>query len=231
MNEKPILFSGPMVRAILDRSKTQTRRVIKPQPIPFGESSYGGTRQGWKWKPESLNRGWNDDDKDPYRITPLAKSALACECPHGNPGERLYVKEHAWMFCEKVPNGTTPKGRPKFKYVPLRSAQVWYCADHPETPGLDVIHPVTENQWGWRKKLGRFLPKWASRITLEIVQVRVERLQDISRGDAAAEGSPFSNMAAGPNPRDWYAKLWESINGSGSWGANPWVWVIEFKRL
>jgi hypothetical protein len=75
------------------------------------------------------------------------------------------------------------------------------------------------------------MPRWASRILLEIVSVRVERLQEISRGDAMAEGCPFPNMADGDDPRQWYAGLWEQINGHGSWDANPWVWVVEFKRV
>lgn len=73
------------------------------------------------------------------------------------------------------------------------------------------------------------MPRWASRITLEITGVRLERLQDISRGDAMAEGCPHQNMAHGDDPRKWYADLWNDINGPGSWDKNPWVWVIEFK--
>lgn len=75
------------------------------------------------------------------------------------------------------------------------------------------------------------MPRWASRILLEVTAVRVERLQDISRGDAMAEGCPFPNMAKGDDPRKWYADLWDQINGAGSWEANPWVWVVEFKRV
>jgi hypothetical protein len=75
------------------------------------------------------------------------------------------------------------------------------------------------------------MPRWASRITLEITNIRVERLNEITRGGAMAEGCPFPNMADGPDPREWFSDLWESINGKGSWDANPWVWVIEFRKL
>lgn len=144
------------------------------------------------------------------------------------------------MWCQKVPNGMTPKGNPKFKYEPLRSAPVYYCSDHPEKPAVDVVSPATGNPWAWRKKLGRFLPKWASRITLEVVGVRVERLQEISEADAKAEGVP----EALPPPSlhhlvsdgwEWqpftteFRGVWEDCYGPGSWDANPWVWVVEFK--
>jgi hypothetical protein len=75
------------------------------------------------------------------------------------------------------------------------------------------------------------MPRWASRITLEITNIRVERLNEITRGDAMAEGCPFPNMADGPDPREWFFDLWESINGAGSSFANPWVWVIEFRKV
>jgi hypothetical protein len=121
-----------------------------------------------------------------------------------------------------------------------------YC-DHPEAPGA----PTEHFHYGWhyradgvpkREDLEGFLSDWkpsihmprsASRITLEITEVRVERLQEISRGDAMAEGCPFPNMANGSNPVHWYADLWNSINGNGpgSWDANPWVWCISFRRL
>ena len=76
-----------------------------------------------------------------------------------------------------------------------------------------------------------FMPRWASRITLEIVSVRVERVQEISRGDAMEEGCPFPNMAKGPDTRQWFKDLWENIHGHDAWERNDWVWVIEFRRL
>jgi hypothetical protein len=218
MTERPILMSAPMVRAILEGRKTQTRRIVRGNPhgihwCPVVVAGYGG---------------WVDDHSRP------------CPCPYGQRGDRLYVKEHAWMWCEKIPNGTTKKGRAKFKYVPLRCARVFYCADHPEQPAVDVLCEYRGYPWGWRKKLGRFLPRWASRITLETTAVRVERLQDISEADAKAEGvTPFP---ADPEGDCWtdgkhataYHHLWNEINGwdgASSWDANPWVWVIQFRRL
>jgi hypothetical protein len=91
-----------------------------------------------------------------------------------------------------------------------------------------IHYGATEDLGGLRKRPSLYMPHWASRITLEITAVRVERLQDISRGDAMAEGCPFPNMADGPDPRQWYADIWRQINGPDSWDENPWVWVVAF---
>jgi hypothetical protein len=98
------------------------------------------------------------------------------------------------------------------------SYRVWHEADSPFQPGSGKLRP------------GMFMPRWASRITLEVTGVRVEQLNSISRGDAMQEGCPFPNMADGPDPIKWYADLWDRINGSGSWLTNPLVWVVEFRR-
>lgn len=223
MTERPILFSGEMVRAIIAGRKTQTRRIVKPQPdrVLDGEAYWyiGG-----------------------HRLRPTATNPL--RCPYGQRGDILRVKESAWMWCEKRPNGKTRTGRDKWHYVPIVRAPIHYTADHPSKPEVAVLSPDTENSWEWRFKVGRFLPAWASRITLEIVSVRAEWLNDISEADAEAEGCEpqwepgcsgrlmegiggFSHRPAGSA----FANLWESINGPGSWEANPLVWRIEFRRV
>lgn len=186
MSERGILFSAPMVRALLDGSKTQTRRAIKPDP----GSNINPVRNNlivWQWATVESRR----------------------RCPYGAEGDRLWVRETHWWFKDEVDHETG--------YFPpkLTSEDVQYRAD------------CDDGRKVWRPSI--FMPRWASRITLEITEVRVERLQDISRGDAMAEGCPFPNMAEGDNPRSWYRGLWESINGVDSWTANPWVWVIEFR--
>ena len=95
--------------------------------------------------------------------------------------------------------------------------------------GIDNKTILRPREITWRPSI--HMPRWASRISLGITSVRVERLQDISRGDAMAEGCPFPNMAQGPDPRDWYAELWGAINGPDSWAENPWAWVVEFKAI
>jgi hypothetical protein len=160
----------------------------------------------------------------------------------------LRVKESAWMWCEKRPNGKTKTGRDKWHFVPLDSAPIYYAADHPKKPPGIVFSPYTGNEWGWRLKIGRFLPAWASRITLKITGISVERLHDCSEQDAMAEGCEtdigegaglfwFDGLGVNKetgrqyayDAKEAYSWLWESINGSGSWDANPLVWVIEFE--
>ncbi len=185
-----------MVRAILDGKKTQTRRIIKPQPEYF--SLPGVPRK-------TISPGVH-----PY-----------IPCPYGQPGDRLWARE----------NFSGPYYQSKCK--PSRwsdSDQIWYWADgDPET-----------GDWT-RPKPSIHMPRWASRILLEIAAVRVERLADISKDDAMAEGivlQPDGGFGLADSthynfsdPTDSYCCLWESINGAGSWLSNPWVWVVEFKRV
>lgn len=187
MKERPILFSGPMVRAILNGRKTQTRRVCKLNAA--GRVQLRG--RNWHiYDPASINA-----------------------CPYGLPGDRLWVRE---------------------TFQPARGGYR-YRADH---PGLTTLRP-------WKPSI--FMPRAASRITLEIVKVRIERLVDISENDAMAEGwslgplgySDAVELRGWPlepetidTAREWYQKLWDSINGDKHpWASNPWVWVVEFKNV
>lgn len=192
MKERPIQFSAPMVLALLDGTKTQTRRIMKSPPhhldggVPFGDPPAWAMREG------------------------AAAGSAVMRCPYGKRGDRLWVRE-AWRTVE-VADPLPPRE--------LDAAyRLWREADAPHQPGYGKLRP------------GMHMPRWAGRITLEVTGVRVERLQDISRGDAMSEGCPFPNMAQGDDPRAWFRDLWNSINGAGAWDANPWVWVVEFKRL
>jgi len=205
--ERPILFSAPMVRALLDGSKTQTRRVVKPQPA-----------KGWAFEvPPVLGRITSPHPKKGrfgaficHGVGTSLPLADLIPCPYGQPGDRLWVRE-AWRTYRG--NDATPPGD-------LTTAhRIWYEADDRCNAAAGKLRP------------SMFMPRWASRITLEITSVRVERLQDINRGDAMAEGCPFPNMAQGDDPRQWYEQLWREINGPDSWATNPWVWAIEFKRI
>jgi hypothetical protein len=258
-------MSAPMVRAILAGTKTQTRRAIKPQPVPFGKSSYGGTRQGWKWKPESLNRGWNDDDADPYNTRSLATLALSCECPYGQPGDRLWARETFYQsgrHYQTYPEDDEWRGWSGTRDIfykadgipPNRGPNAWSTETNEENAARLSKHGrapffTDKGNFWWRQFPSIFMPRWASRITLEIESVRVERLQEISEGDAIGEGlqGEWSNDGgetpgrrvyftdvddegtAHGDPREAYRALWESINGTGSWALNPWVWVVTFK--
>lgn len=211
--ERPILFSSSMVRAILAGSKTQTRRVTKPQP---GEHIWTDSKTGLLMT----------DIKHKYG------ASTAIICPYGQPGDRLWVRE-AWR-----PNWTIEHGH-VIEFAADNAVQCFNgcCND------MQVIEPgyswLTSNYdcylKPWRRSI--HMHRWASRILLEITAVRVERLNEISGADARAEGCPdkyvdgaeIASMDA--MSREWYGQLWESINGAGSWSANPWVWCLTFKRV
>lgn len=161
-------------------------------------------------------------------------------------GDRLWVRESYYHrgHWERVPGAFTKQGRQKWAFIPADDVLLF---DAPESFRLGR-HSADPETVAWHKRLGRFMPRWASRITLDVTEVRVERLQDISETDAAAEGRAPCDMCGdsgwvnrGPDggwqckvegcgdpDRDWYAELWDSLNGPGAWEANPWVMAISF---
>jgi hypothetical protein len=229
MKERPILFSAPMVRALLAGTKTQTRRVVKPQPEQGCIGHFGPGNP--------FIRGERD----------------ATRCPYGQPGDRLYVRE-AWRtgsdldafsgseIAEKCVDAGYRKPWAPLQFEADGQRYNW---EHTSTPPHDG--PPQPGRY----RHARFMPRWASRILLEVTAVRVERLQDISEPDAKAEGittiwpdGPRDDGGPnhftvgvdpghlnGPTAATVYRMLWELINGEGSWDANPWVWVVEFKRV
>lgn len=193
MRERPILFSAPMVRALLANQKTQTRRIIKPQ--------YACKTVSWGC---IAGHGFG------FIFT---GHDTVVKCPHGNTGDRLWVKE-TWR-----PEQIDADGQVRVTYV----------------DGIQDFYPP--ESWKMPKAAARgnvtslFMPRWASRITLEITNVRVERLQAISDEDAKSEGvKGFQNDDGSSRYADPFRELWGKINGSGSWDANPWVWALTFKR-
>lgn len=217
--ERPILFSGPMVRAILEGRKTQTRRPIT-RLHGFGQvhDFQRAHTPGYDWAFRDRGGRWNEVDDTRLRQQ---------FCPFGVAGDRLWVREcfAAWW--------TTATGK--------RSHVMGYRADinDPDWDGFGA-----EDPWWldakWEPSI--HMPRTFSRITLEITGVSVQRLQDISEEDAVAEGidgaacaelstsSPWRDVLA-PSAVHAFASLWDSINGAGAWLANPWVWVVTFKRV
>lgn len=240
MKELPILFSGEMVRAILAGRKTQTRRVGKIQNAGYQDLRVEGSRHavhGWQALATYAS----------YPGKGTARTGICC-CPYGVPGDRLWVREEHFLFghWEQVEGVFTKSGKQKWKFVQESPEVVFDKAElngHQRSGVIKIKGKATTSDW--HKRLARFMPRELSRITLEIVAVRVERLQSITEEDAMAEGifyhkpdgihhsgyrydefSPCHGTAV--NAYSW---LWEKINGPGSWALNPWVWVVEFKRV
>lgn len=219
MKERPILMSAPMVRAILDGTKTQTRRIA--DTLDYGwifTGEYGRITSPHPRKDRFGAFIHKPDEKFPQNdILP---------CRYGEPGDRLWVKETFGIDPNRELAGE-----------PLAAASVVYRASWPQdyvTHGAyDEPSEPSEGEfhWGWRPSI--FMPRKWSRITLKIVSVRVERLNDISEGDALAEGVEIITSVdhGSTNPVAAYQRLWGSINGPGSWALNPWVWAIEFRRV
>lgn len=214
VKKKPILFQAEMVRAILGGRKKQTRRLIKPEHLKSSMSPL-----------EVLDM-----------LGPQLIAQASVYCPYGQPGDRLWVKEEHYQQGAWFKNGLTKRGWQKWRFEGEGNAPHRIAFDRPE---VLAIKPA----YGWYKRNSLFMPRWASRITLEVTKVRVERLQDISEADAQAEGCEMEEQFPKEQPHssgigmvgwdsaiEWYSDLWESINGKGSWALNPWVWVVEFKR-
>lgn len=200
MKERGMIFNSEMVRAILDGRKTQTRRIMKEQPVLNGNFY------------EVFGSAWS---KGMTSIPAVPGHSLSTRCPFGAVGDRIWVRE-TWARYN----------------IDQNSHDIAYRATTPED---------WPEEGRWRPSI--HMPRWASRILLEITDVRVERLNAISEEDARAEGiidggclncgEPEPCGCANPEPdaTDAFAYLWQSIYGQESWNANPWVWVISFKRV
>lgn len=216
MADHPILFSAPMIRALLDGRKTQTRRIINPQPTVH-ENGHSWT---WRGRDGSFVGAWGNSIEG-FRETAITHNRIKV-------GDRLWVREtHAIVprTAFRMSEGVTQTLRPDDDHDAAVYAAEWERS----RPGQ------------WRPSIHR--PRWASRLTLSVTHVRVERLQDISEQDAVAEGC-FKGKASGRvfasegamhlggdewvNARDWYADLWDTINGPGAWDENPWVAAYTF---
>jgi len=193
MKERPILFNGEMVRAILDGRKTMTRRVVKGA----GHSSVTRMLAPWRANGTIRTKEMCGHEAGPFH-----------DCPYGAPGDRLWVRE-TWM----------PESEEG-----IRTGGVLYRA-------TDRAEPDGDCPFRWRPSI--HMPRLASRITLEITDVRVEKVRDITHADALAEGVAYDVSKADGAPVPRFRALWDSIyakRGYG-WNANPWAWVIEFKRV
>lgn len=220
MKERPILFSGRLPQLVHDGLKTQTRRSMKTQPLDVIPMK--GDKLGVEWI------GLMKREPEP--------KGVVFRCRLGKPGDRLWVKEtfYAWGCWE-------------IRYSEKKRRDEWHFVDQTQTTGRQYLYEPPAGYaktkrctviLAWWKRPAIFMPRAACRSTLEIVSVRAERLNDIGEADAKAEGAPLelgqlerTILGAKAKYKSGFCRLWESINGAGSWAANPWVWVIEFKRV
>ncbi|MGO0720039.1 morphogenetic protein [Klebsiella pneumoniae] len=230
MTERGMIFNAEMVRAILDGRKTQTRRIMKIQP----EHSGLGLRRVID------SKNGSDDGKYFWSLSDacgLKIRSKSFTCPFGSVGDRIWVREtfqgplFDYDLMDSYCKDPTPFEKPEFCV---------YKADG--VPAPEFYDADDELHCCWRPSI--HMPRWASRILLEITNVRVERLNAISEEDAAAEGVPPAGSLLPDYPGTFltpkgdfatakvaFQRLWESIYGAENWQANPWVWVIEFKRV
>lgn len=245
--ERPIIFSAPMVQALLEDRKTQTRRIVKPAPT-------GERRPLIEWS-HHLATACGDSSPDPEqlaahserlrgRIFPFTMddgSLFSPACPYGVPGDLLWVRE-TW-YCDHFELQRGP-----YREVPQARELLYYRA-------TDAVRPDSRECWTgfagetmtppWKPAI--HMPRWASRIRLTVTDIRIERLNDISEQDCIAEGiyngEYDPGLGDGGKPGWCYATdkfagtlkhayelLWDSIHGEGSFAHNPWVWVVSFKR-
>ncbi|HHT0061530.1 TPA: hypothetical protein ACTXAJ_004420 [Raoultella planticola] len=198
MKERGMIFNADMVRAILDGRKTQTRRIMKPQPEPCP--------RGGHWWPSNVFKTMLHVEDEMQNGKGGWGGLVGDACPFGDVGDRIWVRE---AFASGLSTKST----------------LAYRATHKREDLEDGFYDTIK----WTPSI--HMPRWASRILLEITDVRVERLKSISDGDAIREGCSIADMKSGDCVADVFARLWASIYGAESWSANPWVWVIEFKRV
>ncbi len=209
MKETGLMFKAPLVRAILSDLKTQTRRAFSEHMM--------------KQMRAAAAIGEVSHFLDEGSLQPNDLAYVQQFSPVGQPSDHIYVRETFVQGYEYDPvidrlRTCDDEGND----LPMKT---WFRATDPCLTWSDEDGWETKVPW----KPAIHMPKALARIWLEVTGVRVERLQSISRGDAMAEGCPFPNMADGADPRDWFAEVWKSTGGD--WAANPWVWVIDFKRI
>ena len=236
--ERPILFKGAMVRAIMDGSKTQTRRILKLPPLQPWQSGSKG------WRFIECDHSIEDYDNFVAGFSDGRGTIFNIKCLYGKPAfldraaDRLWVRE-TWASAQHAIVAYRADGECGSWMHDGGGGRVWerhggiLGSGTPDRPEQWRGQMFGLSKFGGKWRPSIFMPRWASRISLEITAIRVERLQDISGPDCWAEGIAH----AGWDPERYgsvvecYRDLWQSIHGPGSWDANPWLWVIQFQRI
>ena len=207
MTERPILFSYPMVRAIINGTKTQTRRVVKAECPPGCDG---------------VERQFHFATGTPFwRFSTPVSMEPGFTCPYGEPGDRLWVRETHQAFW-------IDDQRPDLDFA--ESKGVGWRVGYVATAGVEDMHDMDKGVGVWCRP-SIHMPRWASRITIELTDVSVERVQNISEDDARAEGV-YPIESDGMAHRTEFAILWDQINHvRAPWASNPWVWALTFRKV
>lgn len=215
MTERPILMTPENAQKCFEGVKTQTRRLLKQQPDKFQHVEYD-SRKGWQYWWDVGSSGMSDVRQE---YAPL-------KCPYGAVSDRLWIKEASWIW------GTW-----------VHEEDGWHFREHySRRVSFSVVDGALTGKRGdveprWIRRPGIFMPRWACRTVVEITEIRVQRVQDCSTEDAIAEGAEtwegecLLREKRLTKAQLQYAALWESINGAGSWDANPFVWALTFKKV
>lgn len=235
MKERPIILNGEMVGAVLDGRKTQTRRPVKEADSAMldflgGEAGDDCAAEVSIIYVENIDR--IDDNGKTYKYTGLLgctseypeEGYIELTSPCGVPGDRLWVRETWREWHQEADSECGCSGDPYCTCSPHPKASACYRADG------HFVEPEDRQMYDIKWKPSIHMPRWSSRILLEITDIRVERVQDISEDDAIAEGSgvPLDKRYV---VQEYFKPLWQSIYGEDAWNRNDWVWVIDFKPV
>lgn len=219
MKARPIIFSAPMIRALLSGAKTQTRRVCKEQDLLtfLGNNS---DEVGLRWVAPTNDAGKREHDQwCAYCEDYPEEGVIPLGVGYGQPGDLLYARESFWQSASAHPDVC---GEIETRWC----GQAEYGDERP------TFRPSTGNTWGRRPSIHQ--PRWASRLTLQLTDVRVERIQEISEADALADGGwNYANCPVHKAPERSFSELWDSINAARGygWSENPWVWALYFRVI
>lgn len=211
MKEQPILFSSPMVKAILNGNKTKTRRIINFELNTIHNGKLIADRLLCR-----INSVTNSVIEYEYQPDVESSKTNVKRCYYRKTGDQLWIKETHYLFGKWNKNGTTKTGKEKNQFSCNKSKGVAYFDCVPESVC------TRKNDVGWFKRPSLFMPRWASRVTLKITDIKIERVQDITQEDAIAEGV---------RSREDFITLWCKLNGKESWNVNQYVWVLSFSKL
>ena len=218
MTERGICMTAPNTLAIRERRKTQTRRLMKRRPDDTSVVYHKDGDGNWI--------GWYPDRPGLAEFTLKAYpkgSGEGIKCPHGVPGDLLYIREACWMWGAWDKNGLTKTGRQRWRFKP-RGERVVYARP--------AVTAKRDGSVGWVYRHARYMPKRMARTWVRITDMRVQQVQELDNNEALAEGTPdIRTIDNNFDMRDCFGVLWDDIHGPGAWERNNWCWALSFELI